>query len=84
VSPRSPSADYRTPIAAPLYFRHESSLRHDTGPHPEGPGRIPAIEQELRARDWLGYEVREAPAVATEALTAIHPAAYVESIRAAL
>src|SRR5438093_9571212 len=74
--------DYRTLIARPLYFRHESSLRHDTGPHPEGPGRIPAIESELEARGWLGYERREAPAVALEDLTAVHPRDYVDSVRA--
>jgi acetoin utilization deacetylase AcuC-like enzyme len=82
VSPRSPSGVYRTPIARPLYFRHESSLRHDTGPHPEGPGRIPAIESELDARGWLGYERREAPEVALDDLTAVHPRDYVESVRA--
>ena len=67
---------------APLYFRHESSLRHDTGPHPEGPGRIPAIERELERLDWLGYERREAPEVALGTLTAVHAARYVDSIRA--
>jgi acetoin utilization deacetylase AcuC-like enzyme len=75
------AAGYRTGIAPPLYFRHESSLEHETGPHPEGPGRIPAIERELEARDWLGYERREAPAVALETLTAVHPPRYVDSIR---
>jgi acetoin utilization deacetylase AcuC-like enzyme len=66
---------------APLYFRHESSLAHDTGPHPEGPGRIPAIERALGERDWLGYERREAPPVDPGALRAVHPAEYVDSIR---
>jgi acetoin utilization deacetylase AcuC-like enzyme len=65
----------------PLYFRHESSLEHDTGPHPEGPGRIPAIERELERRGWLGYERREAPEVDPAALHAVHPEPYVESIR---
>ena len=77
-----PTWHYRTGIAAPLYFRHESSLRHDTGPHPEGAGRIPAIEGELERRDWLGYEVREAPAVGMEQLCAVHPRAYVDEVRA--
>ena len=78
---RPPIGDYRTPIA-PLYFRHESSLSHETGSHPEGPGRIPAIERELERRAWLGYERREAPRVDMEALTAVHPRRYVDSIRA--
>ena len=81
MSARLASGDYRTGIAAPLYFRHESSLEHDTGPHPEGPGRIPAIERELESRGWLGYERREAPAVELEALTAVHPRRYVDAVR---
>jgi acetoin utilization deacetylase AcuC-like enzyme len=80
-SARLARGDYRTGIAAPLYFRHESSLRHDTGPHPEGPGRIPAIEGELERRDWLGYERRQAPEVATKQLYAVHPATYVDEVR---
>ena len=64
-----------------LYFRHESSLEHETGPHPEGPGRIPAIERELERHAWLGYEKREAPAVAAADLTAVHPERYVDSVR---
>jgi acetoin utilization deacetylase AcuC-like enzyme len=66
----------------PLYFRHDSSVRHDTGRHPEGPGRIPAIERELERLGWLGYERREAPEVGLDALTAVHPPRYVDSIRA--
>src|SRR4051812_33554582 len=81
-SARLARGDYRTGIAAPLYFRHESSLRHDTGPHPEGAGRIPAIEGELERRDWLGYTVREAPEVSMEQLTAVHPESYVDEVRA--
>ncbi len=68
-------------MAAPLYCRHPSSLEHDTGDHPEGPGRIPAIEEAMEARGWLGYERREAPAVSMEALVAVHPEPYVEQIR---
>jgi acetoin utilization deacetylase AcuC-like enzyme len=56
-------------------------VRHDTGPHPEGPGRIPAIETVLEGRDWLGYERREAPAVAMRRLYAVHPATYVDEVR---
>ena len=73
---------YRTCIGAPLYFRHESSLDHDTGPHPEGPGRIPAIERALAEREWLGFERRQAPAVELDVLGAVHPRRYVDSVRA--
>src|SRR3954465_1416924 len=68
-------------IAAPLYFRHDSSLEHDTGAHPEGPGRIPAIEREMERRDWLGYSVREAPAVDLRVLRGVPPATYIDEIR---
>ena len=74
-------AHYGIGIARPLYFRHESSLAHDTGPHPEGPGRIPAIERELERHDWLGYERRSAPRVEMAALEAVHPRSYVEQVR---
>jgi acetoin utilization deacetylase AcuC-like enzyme len=80
-SARRPPCVYRIGIAAPLYFRHESSLEHDTGAHPEGPGRIPAIEREMAARDWLGYERREAPAVELDVLRGVHPASYVDEVR---
>ena len=81
VSAQLASCDYRTRIAAPLYFRHEASLEHDTGAHPEGPGRIPAIEAELESRGWLGYSSREAPRAPLEVLHAVHPPRYVESVR---
>ncbi len=68
-------------MGAPLYVRHGSSLEHQTGVHPEGPGRIPAIEGELERRDWLGYRRMEAPAVDREALLRIHPAGYVDVVR---
>ena len=68
-------------MSAPLYFRSESSLEHETGPHPEGPGRIPAIEQEMERRGWLGYEGRDAPRVDPGVLTAVHPQEYVDSVR---
>jgi acetoin utilization deacetylase AcuC-like enzyme len=79
VAPRA--GDYGTEIARPLYFRHESSLEHETGPHPEGPGRIPAIEGELERRGWLGYELREAPEVDPRVLTAVHSPDYVRYVR---
>jgi acetoin utilization deacetylase AcuC-like enzyme len=64
-----------------LYFRHPSSLEHETGAHPENKARIPAIENELGRRDWLGWERREAPEVHAEQLERIHPAEHIEHIR---
>ena len=72
---------YRNAIAAPLYFRHPASLEHDTGPHPERPERIRALELALADRDWLGYEVREAPAAGEAQLLRVHPPAHVEAVR---
>jgi len=76
-------ADYGIRIAAPLYFRHPSSLEHDTGPHPEGPGRIPAIERAMEARDWLGFELRDAPEATMQQIERVHPDRYVAHIRQA-
>jgi acetoin utilization deacetylase AcuC-like enzyme len=64
----------------PLFLSHPSSVRHDTGGHPEQPARIEAIWQELAARGWLGYDRLESPAVARETLELVHPGAYIESI----
>jgi acetoin utilization deacetylase AcuC-like enzyme len=72
---------YRNAIAPPLFFRHPSSLEHDTGAHPERAERIRAIEAELEGRDWLGYEVREAPKATEEQLLAVHPERHVERVR---
>ncbi len=69
-------------MGSPIYVRHGSSLEHETGAHPEGPGRIPAIEDELERRGWLGYQRTEAPVVERDALLRIHPAEYVDSVRA--
>jgi acetoin utilization deacetylase AcuC-like enzyme len=60
------------------YLRHPSSVRHDTGPHPERPQRIPAIEG---AVDWSTVEPVEAPAAPEEALLAVHPAAHLDYVR---
>ena len=69
-------------MGEPVYVRHGSSVEHDTGLHPEGAGRIPAIERELERLGWLGYRRSEAPAVEMDVLTRVHPPAYVASVRA--
>lgn len=63
-------------------FRHDSSLRHDTGSHPERAARIVAVERELAARDWCGFAPQDSPAATDEQLLAVHPRAHVERIRA--
>jgi acetoin utilization deacetylase AcuC-like enzyme len=65
---------------APVFLEHPSSLAHDTGSHPEQAARIPAIENELAKRDWLGFQRVRSPEVERETLYAVHPERYVETI----
>ncbi|HEX5192962.1 MAG TPA: histone deacetylase [Solirubrobacteraceae bacterium] len=67
---------------APILLMHPSSLEHQTGPHPERAERIVAIEAELSACGWAGYERVSSPAVPEAALTAVHAGSHVERIRA--
>jgi acetoin utilization deacetylase AcuC-like enzyme len=69
--------------SAPVWLEHPSSLRHDTGAHPERAARMVAIDRELSARDWLGFERMSSPAVDRAALEAVHPAQYIDSIERA-
>jgi acetoin utilization deacetylase AcuC-like enzyme len=66
-----------------VFLDHSSSLRHETGSHPEQPARIVAIERELSRRDWVGYRRISSPAVDRAVLTAVHPESHVASIEAA-
>ena len=67
-------------MASPLLLHHRSSLEHDTGPHPERPARIAAIERALGERDWLGWDVHVSPAAELELVHAVHAADYVRGI----
>lgn len=69
-------------MGRPAYFHHPSSLRHDTGAHPERIARIEAIETVLEPLGWAGFEPRLAPAVAAADLAAIHPDEYVAGLAA--
>jgi acetoin utilization deacetylase AcuC-like enzyme len=73
---------YGNGMASPLLLRHPSSLEHETGGHPERPERIVAIERALSAREWLGWAVRESPAVDRDVLTAVHAEDYIARIAA--
>jgi acetoin utilization deacetylase AcuC-like enzyme len=68
-----------------LYFSHPSSLDHDPREHlpghPENPERLRAIEAYLEARDYLGWERREAPAATVAELELVHAPEHVERIR---
>jgi acetoin utilization deacetylase AcuC-like enzyme len=65
-----------------LWLRHESSLAHDIPGHPERPDRIRALEAEMARNGWFGASLLEAPAVARDLLTVVHPEAYVAEIEA--
>jgi len=68
-----------------LYFSHPACLEHDPRvhmpEHPDTPERLVAIEAELQARDWLGWERREAPPAGDGELELVHGARHVERIR---
>ncbi len=74
---------YSAVPAAPVLLSHPSSLRHETGPHPEQPARMVAIERELSARGWLGYERVASPPVDRATLLAVHPEHHVEMVEEA-
>jgi acetoin utilization deacetylase AcuC-like enzyme len=71
---------YGNEMASPLLLHHRSSLEHDTGPHPERPARIAAIERALGERDWLGWDVHASPPAELELVHAVHAADYVRGI----
>src|SRR3954452_6569417 len=68
-------------MSAPVFLHHESSLRHDPGPHPERAERIVAIDRELEARGGLGWERRESSEAERDALLAVHPLEHIRFIR---
>src|SRR3984957_10998772 len=67
----------------PVLLEHPSSLEHDTGRHPERAARIVAIDRELSARDWLGYDRVLSPRVQRTTLAAVHPEPYITAIERA-
>ena len=64
-----------------FYVHHRSSFEHDTGPHPESPRRLLAIEAAMEERDWLGLELVQAPMSGREELLRVHGEAHIERIR---
>ncbi|HEX2015941.1 MAG TPA: histone deacetylase [Solirubrobacteraceae bacterium] len=67
-------------MGRPVYISHPSSLRHDTGAHPERADRITAIELELAAREWVGYRRCASPEASRRQLEAVHTVAHVDGI----
>jgi acetoin utilization deacetylase AcuC-like enzyme len=72
-------------VGRPLYFHHPSCVEHDPSAHfpahPDTPERLLVLERELRERDWLGFERRQASAASEDELELVHDAALVSSIR---
>jgi acetoin utilization deacetylase AcuC-like enzyme len=72
-------------MASSLYFSHPACLEHDPRAHmpthPDTPERLYAIEQALLARDWLGWERRQASAASERELELVHSASHVSAIR---
>jgi acetoin utilization deacetylase AcuC-like enzyme len=63
-----------------LYFRHSSSLAHDTGSHPERAARIGAIETAMDEAGWPGVELEQAAPATREQLLRVHTPDHVEAI----
>ncbi|HEX3874395.1 MAG TPA: histone deacetylase [Solirubrobacteraceae bacterium] len=63
-----------------VYLSHPASVGHVTGGHPERADRIRAVERELAARDWLGFDRRESPAVDRALVELVHTPAHVARI----
>jgi acetoin utilization deacetylase AcuC-like enzyme len=67
-----------------LFVSHPSSLGHDTGfAFPERADRIRVIERTLEGEIFHLMQRQSAPELDLDALLRVHPAEYVESIRAA-
>ena len=65
-----------------LFVRHDSSVEHDTGPHPENPRRTPAIEAAMEAAGWPGVERVDASPATRDQILRVHPPEHVERIQA--
>ena len=64
-----------------LLYSHPACGEHDPGPmHPESPARLAAVLAALEAPEFTALERREAPPVAREQLTRVHPQAYVDAV----
>ncbi len=72
---------YGIRMTPPILLSHPSSLRHDTGPHPERADRLVAIERELGAHDWFGCDRAQSQPASTKTIAAVHSPEYVDRIR---
>ncbi|HKJ36070.1 MAG TPA: histone deacetylase [Solirubrobacterales bacterium] len=65
-----------------LYFRHPSSLEHDTGSHPECADRIRAIEAAMDDAGWPAVELREPGRASREQLARVHTDRHIGAVEA--
>lgn len=61
-------------------IRHDSSLEHLTGEHPERPARVEAILAAIEASGGLGWDVADAPSAGFDQLRAVHSEAHIERL----
>ena len=66
----------------PIWLRHDASFAHVIPGHPERPERLRALEAEMRAHDWFGCRVVDAPEASRAALEAVHDPAHIDFIEA--
>jgi len=68
-----------------LYFKHAACLEHDprvhSPAHPDTPERLVTLERALAERDWLGWELRTAPAASEDQLALVHARKHIDSSR---
>jgi acetoin utilization deacetylase AcuC-like enzyme len=69
-----------------FYFQHPACLEHDPQAqlpgHPDTPERLLAIERQLAAENWLGWERRTAPLALESEVALIHDAGLLRHIKA--
>lgn len=71
---------------APVAFRSDASLLHDTSAMPEVPervARIEAIEAALGASSWCGFKPVDSPSADDELLSLVHEPEYISRIKEA-
>jgi len=67
-----------------LFLSHPSYLEHDTGPgHPERSDRLRAIADALGEPRFAALQRQESPGCQRDAVLRVHPAEYVDAIKAA-
>jgi len=74
------------PVMATAFISHADCMKHEMGEsHPERPGRLSAIHDQLIASGIAGFvECHDAPLAKMTELARVHTAEYIETIRMAV